>query len=136
MARKPTWSRNFEVEIIVGSFKESVPKRLEAEKRLDQFITDHQFEAFSEVLVTQDFDQGALALVQCHALGPLKPNLLMLGWPSSSEERSIPTFNLIKVARQLKVSSVILIDRGLPSVDTSEMKRIDIWWREVEKMVH
>ena len=116
------------VEIIVGSFKESMPKRLEAEVRLDQFINENQFEAFSEVLVTQDFDQGALALVQCHALGPLKPNLLMLGWPSSPE-RSIPTFNLIKVARQLQVSSVILIDRGLPSVDTSEMKRIDVWWR-------
>ena len=41
-------------------------------------------------------------------------------------------FQLIKVARALSVSSVVLIDRGLPSVDAYEEKRVDIWWRGQE----
>ena len=116
------------VEIISGPFSTGMVQRQEAKDRLDTFINRHNFEAFSEVLVTEDFDQGALSLIQCHSLGPLKPNLLMLGWPSS-KERATPIFNLIRVARTLMLSSVILIDRGLPSIDTSSMKRIDIWWR-------
>jgi hypothetical protein len=78
--------------------------------------------------VTEDFDQGVLGLIQNHALGPIKPNLLMLGWPSASD-RAASIFKLMQVARELSMSSVILHDKGLPSQDLSATKRVDIWWR-------
>lgn len=116
------------VEVIEGPFKEGMEKRNTVLKRLEDFIDQSHFHAFSEVLVTEDFDQGVLALLQSHALGPLKPNLLMLGW-SSSGERARPFFHLVDVARQLSISSVILYDQGLPKHNPSKVRRVDIWWR-------
>lgn len=116
------------VEVITGPFEEGMAQREDVLQRLENFIEDSPFHAFSEVLVTEDFDQGVLALLQSHALGPLKPNLLMFGWPSSSE-RSAPFFHLVQVAHRLRVSSVLLSSRGLPRLSAQEMKRVDIWWR-------
>ena len=116
------------VEVITGPFHEGLRRREAAQRRLQDFIESHRFKAFADVCVTEDFDQGVLGLIQNHALGPIKPNLLMLGWPSASD-RAGSIFKLMQVAQELSISSVILHDKGLPPEDLKVVKRVDIWWR-------
>ena len=116
------------IEVITAPFVEGIKQRAEAQRRLQDFIEQNHFQAFADVCVTEDFDQGVRGLIQNHALGPIKPNLLLLGWPSSSE-RASSIFNHLRIARALSISSVILHDQGLPDTDSAETKRVDIWWR-------
>ena len=117
------------VELLVGPLSDMLPKRAQAMSRLESFIEEQRLEAFYEVLVAEDFEQGLSALLQCHAVGPLKPNLVMSGWPNSSEG-AVRFAHLLRLVRQLKISAVVTVDRGLPRQGIyEEPKRIDVWWR-------
>lgn len=114
-------------EILVGPIAQTLPRRQETEARLQKFIDDNKLRAFPEVMVAEDLDTGMFSLLQCHSIGPLKPNVIAMGWTASSERaRSFST--LLRLARELDISQVLLNDKGLPDDDTPN-RRIDIWWR-------
>jgi len=118
------------VELLVGPLRDMIPKRDAALQRLESFITAQNLEAFCEVLVTEDFDQGVSALLQCHAVGPLKPNLVMFGWPSSGEGSAERFSHLLQTVDDLKISAVVTVDHGLPPISKKEKtRRVDVWWR-------
>lgn len=118
------------VELLVGPLRDMIPKRDAALQRLQTFIAHQNLEAFCEVLVTENFDQGVSALLQCHAVGPLKPNLVMFGWPSSGGGSAERFCHLLQTVVDLKLSAVVTVDRGLPPLaNKDKARRIDIWWR-------
>ena len=114
-------------EVLKGDFVELIPKRKASLERLQDFIDSNQLAAFPEVLIAEDFDQGLKSLLQCHSIGPLKPNMLMLGWPTNPER--IQAFvSYIQMAQKLSKSVVVTVDKGLPK-SSKRKKRIDLWWR-------
>lgn len=117
------------VELMVGPLRDMLAQREEALRRLQGFIDQHRMEAFCEVLVTEDFKQGLSALLQCHAVGPLKPNLLVVGWPTQTA-RAEALHHLLTTASTLRVSAVVISDKGLPINHLRPRpRRVDIWWR-------
>ncbi len=113
-------------EVLIGDFHELLKTRRGAQDRLDDYIDTNGLEAFSEVLVARSFDDGIASLLQTHSIGPLKPNLVMMGWPGDST-RAVPFSRLLRLSAELNMSQIVIVDRGLPA-PTSD-KRIDIWWR-------
>ena len=114
------------VELLIGPLQEQIQERPKALRRLATFIEEHRLQAFHEVLVAENFDQGLLSLLQCHSIGPLRPNLVMLGWPSD-QQRFQGFSKLLRLIKYIGLNMVIAVDRGLPS--ETDPKRIDIWWR-------
>jgi hypothetical protein len=113
-------------EVLVGDFHEQAEERHEALERLDNYIEERNLNAFGEVMVAENFDSGMASLIQGHSIGPLKPNMVMVGW-SSDRSRAVPMVQHLRLAAELDMSQVILVDRGLP--DTDAKMRIDVWWR-------
>jgi len=114
------------VEVLHGEFENVARRRATALRRLEEFIRSEDMEAFPDVIAGEDFDQVLPVLLQSHSLGPLKPNLVLLGWPDDGL-RAEAFASHLKIALELNMSLVVLRDEGLP-VD-GEDRRIDIWWR-------
>jgi len=114
------------VEILVGNLESLSARRRTALDRLEGFARSQDITAFPEVVVAPDFDHGLQTLLQAHSLGPIKPNLVMFGWPSNPE-RMEPFARHLRVARQLGMSLILVADRGLPPPGAPS--RLDIWWR-------
>ena len=113
--------------VVIGDVEDGIDEADEAREALEQYIRDHRMVAFPEVIVAPGFDDAMTSLVQSHSIGPLKPNVVMLGWPNLAD-RADPFGRYLRLIRGLGKSAVIVLDRGLPS-RRRPGKRIDIWWR-------
>ncbi|MFC1783235.1 amino acid permease [Planctomycetota bacterium] len=112
--------------VIVGELNERVKLRKSAVDQLNDFLEENQFEALSTVVVCRSLDEGLTVLLQGHAIGPLGPNIVMMGWPSDSERFTSFVQHLFSI-RLLGLSVILFNDKGLPPNRTN--RRIDIWWR-------
>ena len=112
--------------LIVGNLSALAGERQSAIRQLEQLLRDNDIQAFGEVLVTEDFDQGVSCLLQSHSIGPIKPNIVLMGWPADTG-RIRPFVRHLGHVRSLGMSAVSVIDRGIPAMDRPG--RIDIWWR-------
>ena len=111
---------------VIGDISEMGDERRSKEEELDRFIDIHRFPALAEVNITYNIDAMLSTFLQSHSLSPLRPNVLMMGWPSH-EERAEAFIKHMKVAHELDMSLTALSDKGLP--DFSKPLRIDLWWR-------
>jgi amino acid transporter len=115
------------VNVIEGEVHEKVEERKQVQKELETFLDDKKIEAYVEVIVNPSFDQALAVLLQAQSIGPLKPNMVVSGWPSMP--RDFQQFaRQLRVTHDLGMSQVILVDHGLPV----EPRRIDVWWRGQE----
>lgn len=113
-------------QLITGQLKELIERRNRALERLNQFMRENDINAFSEVVVSEDFDEGVRLLLQGHSIGPIKPNIVLMGWPRD-KNRVVPFVRHLRDIRVLGMSVVSVVDRGVP--EQEKEKRADIWWR-------
>ncbi len=111
--------------VLEGDFHDNVRKRREAKAELEAHIREHDVQAFVEVIVAETFDSGLSVLLQSHSIGPLKPNVMLVGWPNQPSD-PVMWVRHLRLALELEMSPVIVVDRGLPE---KQPKRIDVWWR-------
>ncbi len=119
------------VGLIIGEINVKNEQRKHLLNILKDFINTNKIQAFPQVLVTPEIDLGFDQLLQCTSIGPLKPNLTILGW-SSDPLRAKAFVQHLHTARLLNMSQILLYDNGLPSLKRKENPRIDIWWRGKE----
>ena len=112
--------------VLVGDLNGMANLRQTAVDQLNHFLREHDFEAMSAVVVTKNLDEGLTVLIQGHSVNPLRPNVVMMGWPSDWE-RSVSFVHHLNTARLLGMSLIIVKDGSLPTGRWD--RRIDIWWR-------
>lgn len=112
--------------VLTGDFHENVRRRREAIQELQDYVNENDVPAFVEVIVSPSFDEGLSVLLQSHSIGPLKPNMVMVGWPTTPGEGAIRFAQHLRLAAELEMSQLIVVDHGLPEGAPS---RIDVWWR-------
>jgi amino acid transporter len=112
--------------IITGTYEEKVKEREAYLAELSSFIKSNHIRAFPEVLVTPEFSLGLNHFLQVTSIGPVKPNLVLMGW-ARDEERIQTLHQSLLTAHQLNMSTVLLCNRELP--EKKKHRRIDIWWR-------
>ena len=115
--------------VVVGDVHAELERRARLIDELGAWLAARDLEAFVEVQISEDFDAGMSGLLQAHSIGPIKPNLLMLGW-SGQAERAAAYARSLRLASALAMSVVLVVDRGLPQAERpGRARRIDVWWR-------
>ncbi|MBN2780928.1 MAG: amino acid permease, partial [Candidatus Marinimicrobia bacterium] len=116
-------------QIITGELEDRFTRRTEAERFMRKFLRENNLPAFPVVIVDDSFDSALKALLQCHGIGGLRPNTLLLGW--SGEEKGSDVFCMIlDLARNMKRS--VLVVRSLQSQNEWHLLKgtINIWWND------
>lgn len=112
--------------VLVGNLEQVVKLRETAVAQLEEFLRANDFEALSSVVVTKSLDEGLTALIQGHPVSPLRPNMIMMGWPSDPD-RAESFARHLNAGRLLGMSLIVVKDKELPKAKSQ--RRIDVWWR-------
>jgi hypothetical protein len=114
-------------QVIEGDLDNYFERRRMAEERLRKFIKAEEFQAFPVVVVEDDINAAVKALLQCHGVGGLRPNTLLLGW--SEDPEKAPFFSeALLVARKMQRSIIIVSCEEERADDHVPVGPIDVWW--------
>jgi amino acid transporter len=128
-------------QIVQGDVEVHAERRDNYEHALRKFIAKEELQAFPAVVVAQYLSDGIEALVQCHGIGGVTPNTVLLGWPKTSSKAEAFGASLRLVTR---LQRSLIVARLLESEDAAETERtaadtdeawevpvgsIDVWWR-------
>ncbi|MGB0599456.1 MAG: amino acid permease [Rubripirellula sp.] len=127
--------------VVAGDLEDHAERRDQYEKTLRNFISNEHLEAFPVVTCNEFLSDGIEALVQCHGIGGLRPNTILLGWPGAESKAEAFGANIRLLARMRRsiVAARFLTKRteesdamdgeGYWSVPTGT---IDVWWRGMD----
>jgi len=116
-------------QIISGNLENLTVRQQEAEKLMRKFIREERFPAFPVVVVDETFAEGLKSLLQCHGIGGLKPNTILLGW--SEDPTKTGVFSII-LSLAMQMARSVLVVRSSQKQDKSETPtgNINIWWND------
>ncbi len=114
--------------VISGDFEDRLERAYNAERMLRQAISKEGLSAFPAVVVDEDLLEGVKALLQCHGIGGMRPNTLLLGWGDDVEQ-------LERFAEVLRLSAQL--ERNIVLVKREEKRErwetipgeIHVWWQ-------
>lgn len=120
-------------QVVHGEADELLERRNAQEKLLQAFVDDQQLEAFPAVVAASTLREGIRALVQCVGMGRLRPNTLLLGWPTDTE-RAEGFGTTLRAVRSLGRNIVALrFSEEVLGEDRDPWEvpagTIDVWWR-------
>jgi amino acid transporter len=114
-------------QVISGEVEDRLERSYQAERLLRQFIAEEEIAAFPAVVVDEDLLEGIKALLQCHGIGTIKPNCVLIGWSGDPEEFERYT-DILRLSKRLQRNIVIIKreqEREHWSLPEGE---IHIWW--------
>jgi amino acid transporter len=116
-------------QVIPGDIDAMSERRESQERILTKFIMDSELEAFPAVVCATDLANGIRWLVQCHGIGGLRPNAVLLGWPNDAER--LEAFGrLLRTINKLGKSTIaIRCQEDVEDPWIAEPGTIDVWWR-------
>lgn len=118
-------------QVIHGDVENRIDRIQGQEEILHGFVKKQGLEAFPAIVASHTLSEGIESLVQCQGFGALRPNTVLMGWPSSVERaetfgaslRTIQAFERSIIAVRLS-EEVSESDPWKPGEGT-----IDVWWR-------
>lgn len=125
------------VRVVREQGAKGLKRQQEIRADLEREMAVYGSDLFPLVVRSEDFDQGVDMLVQASGIGPLKPNMILFGWPSAEKlegphiYRTLYDRHLKTVFRQGR--SIIILDAkadawskmdATPEVE----RRVDVWW--------
>jgi amino acid transporter len=114
-------------QVISGEVEDRLERSYQAERLLRQFIVQEEIAAFPTVVVDEDLLEGIKALLQCHGIGTIKPNCVLMAWTGDPEE--FPRYaEMLRLSKRLQRNIVIIKreeERERWSLPDGE---IHIWW--------
>ncbi|MBF0229085.1 MAG: amino acid permease [Desulfamplus sp.] len=116
-------------QIIGGNIEERFILRDKAEKMMRKFILEERLPAFPVVIVDENFSDALKALLQCHGIGGLRPNTLLLGW--SADSKRLQSFSSILCLAK-KMNRSILVICCVQEEEKWEVPEgnINVWWSD------
>ncbi len=115
-------------QIIHGDLDNYFERRRMAEDNLRKFIATEELPAFPVVVVEDDINAAVKALLQCHGIGGLRPNTLLLGW--SEDPDNAPFFSeSLRVAKKMQRSVIVVACEEEREKDYVPKGCINIWWQ-------
>ncbi len=116
-------------EIIIGDLREKAGLRGVAQAAMEKLLRNYTENAFAEVIIAANLDEGIRVLAQAHSIGPIKPNTVLFGWPSDPG-RIGPFVRHLQDLALLGKSLVCVIDQpAVAGAAAPAARRIDVWWR-------
>ncbi|MDY0227915.1 MAG: amino acid permease [Desulfomicrobium apsheronum] len=115
-------------QVIHGDLDEFLERRTEAEAVMRKFLQKEEFPAFPVVVVEETFYVAVKALLQCHGLGGMRPNTVMLGWSSEPENAGVFAATL-DIAKRMK-RSLVVVASGQEERTEAVEGFVNIWWSD------
>ncbi len=116
-------------QIISGRLEDRFVRQHQAEKLLRKFIREEKLEAFPVVVVEQNFAEGLKALIQCHGIGGLRPNTVLLGWSEDFDTSGV-FLQTIHLCRRMNRSMLIVRSMREQEKWNPPLGAINIWWQD------
>lgn len=117
--------------VIQGEVENRLERLVNQERILETFIQEQKLEGFPAVVVAPTIAAGMESLVQTHGLGALRPNTVIVGWPSSSKKSPKFAQNIRSITSLER--SIISLRFGPDALQTDSRfvprGTIDVWWR-------
>lgn len=85
--------------VVSGEIEDLAERRARFETSLRSFISKEQLQAFPAVVVSRMLSDGIESLVQCHGIGGVRPNTVLLGWPVDTSKAEAFGANIRIVSR-------------------------------------
>ena len=115
-------------QVISGEVEDRITRREQAEKRLRKFIHEEELRAFPVVVVDDNLGEGIKALLQCHGIGGLRPNTVLLGWSVDLEK--IEAFGeALRLSKKLGRSVIIVKCEDDRERWIAPRGSINVWWK-------
>jgi amino acid transporter len=128
--------------VITGDIEDHAERRDSYEAVLRKFIAREELQAFPVVTVNEYLSDGIEALIQCHGIGGLRPNTVLLGWPRDVSRAEIFGANIRVVARMGRsvIAARMIMHRQPEEMQPKSSEEhwrvpkgsIDVWWRGME----
>jgi hypothetical protein len=124
--------------VIQSDVENRLQRLVSQERLLYGFINEHGLEAFPAVVAAQTVAEGMESLVQTHGLGALRPNTVLLGWPTDTgdpeeliekRESYAATLNSVAALERSTVSLKFSPAALEAQVDNVPLGTLDVWWR-------
>jgi amino acid transporter len=117
--------------ILTGDVEDRFTQREQAEKQLRKFIHDEILAAFPVVIVEEDLSEAIKALLQCHGIGGVRPNTVLLGW-SHDPDRQVAFCETLRLSQRFQRSILIVKCDEEKERWVAPAGSVDIWWRGPE----
>lgn len=116
-------------QIIQGDFDDLLDRQREAETLLRKAIREEELDAFPVVVVDDNITAAVQSLLQCHGLGGLRPNTLLLGWSQDPQKTGLFA-QLLGLAKRMRRSIVVVANKQKDKEARTRIAEgaINIWW--------
>ncbi len=116
-------------QVIHGNVEDRLDRIENQESLLESYIVEQELEAFPNVVAAPTLTEGIEYLIQCSGLGALRPNTLLLGWPSR-EAKAEPLVASLRVIKGLNRNVIIArFEDEEKDPRQAPSGPIDVWWR-------
>lgn len=117
-------------QVIQGELEDRVERIIAQEALLEKFIVEQELEAFPNIVAAPSILEGTEYLIQCSGLGALRPNTLLLGWPTEvgKAEALVASSRVIASLRRNVVIARLRDDEQSDPWHVPD-GTIDVWWR-------
>ena len=115
----------FLAQILTGEWSKTVVRRQPALESMEHFIHKKRLFAEAMVLTADNFDEGVSSLIQTCGVGPLLPNMVMVGW---SEDVIKHALFRRTIQRILELNRSLLLFVEADKKDEALNPTIDVWW--------
>jgi amino acid transporter len=116
-------------QIISGQLEDRLERQVEAEKILRKFIAKEELEAFPAVVVDDNIADGLKSLMQCHGIGGLRPNTVLMGW-SDDTSKSDAASMILNLAQKMGRNVLIVRCQQAQEKWAPQKGAINIWWND------
>lgn len=116
-------------QVIEGNVGNRLERRINQEHILRDFIRTEELLAFPAVVVAPSLPDGIASLVQCHGIGLIRPNTVLLGWPRDTDRLEV-LWSMLNTLAQLHQNIVCLhFKTEVANAWIPPRGSIDVWWR-------
>jgi hypothetical protein len=115
----------FLAQILTGDWTQTINRRKAAKESIETFIEQKNLSAEAIVLSSNDFEDGVSAIIQTCGVGPLLPNMVMVGW---SEDAIKHALFRRTVQRILQLQTSLLLFVEAEKEDQELDRNIDVGW--------
>jgi amino acid transporter len=118
-------------QVIRGKLEDLLDRRREAEILLRKFILEKELPAFPVAVVEESISTAVEALLQCHGIGGMRPNTVLLGWSEDPAKAEVFSASL-SIAKKMHRSVVIVSCQEERDKGDVPNGAIHIWWSHPE----
>ncbi len=99
-------------------------------RELRELAKERNWPIFPSVVIAPEFDVALRIILQSHSLDPIRPNIVLMGWPKRAE-RVAPFFTHLRtIVEDFRRNALVLInERDTFTPQRYDGGTIDIWWQ-------